>query len=124
MAIQYSNFLICLLVSFPNFLGQFVHHQSVAVLGPLQYLLVGNAMVHLYSVPVLFVHMVAGLYGRVAFPKLNGNFGVAFYVDAGKTVDVGKGKHFTFHLVHQSGIAKRHFLGYPFKAKAIAAECF
>jgi len=70
-----------LVYRFPHLLWQAFQYEVIGVIDHFAKLFPGKAAIGMHGVPVLFVHVVAGLYFRIAFTQFNGPFRVAFYVE-------------------------------------------
>ena len=78
----------------------------------------------MYGVPVLFIHVVAGLNFGVAFAQFNGQFRVAFDIETGYLGNAGEQEKFFADFKYQRILAKGQALGYAGLCEAIIAYLF
>lgn len=74
-------------------------------------LFIGKATIHPYGVPVLFVHVVTGLYFVISFTQIGSQLGVALYVEAVSGIKTNKQEEFFAYLKYQGIFTKWEALG-------------
>ena len=88
-------------------LRQAFQYQVIRMVDHVAKLFAAEAAIGMYGVPVLFIHVVAGLYFGVTFAEFNGEFGVTFDVKLVSQGDTGEQKQLFADFENQRILAER-----------------
>ncbi len=81
-----------------------------------------NSAIQCDSVPVLFVHVIAGLYFFVIFLKFECTLGLTFQIDTFKCVNISQGKYFTHDFENQRFLIKGGRFSNTFLLKTVCLK--